>query len=193
MRSRKTAKVLRSGESKAARSRPPREVVPTAAGRENAADSAAFIPNPEETHRRVPDDLAEYLGEGFIQSVTGNDDAEPGGADASSPEELGGPFIETDAVTEYASGASQDLSDDDDGQTVPEAFPTAVRGGVEPGRTADDAALLETASAEDEDDAQEPLEAADDDADANDDEEEDEGEEVVESESASTNRSGKRH
>src|SRR5258708_6118102 len=63
--------------------------------------TAAFIPSPEETHQRVPDDLAEYLGEGFVQSVTTGNDIDPDIRDAVQTEELGGPFVETSGRAEF--------------------------------------------------------------------------------------------
>jgi len=82
----------------------------------------AFVAEPETKEGPVPDDLAEYLGENFLSSATGGDDGDATLHDEIDIDELGGPFIETDAGVELASS-------NDDGQDTaePEAFPTAVR------------------------------------------------------------------
>ena len=81
----------------------------------------AFVAEPETKEGPVPDDLAEYLGERFVSSATGSDDSDANLQDEIDIEELGGPFIETDAGIELA------LSNDGDGAQA-EAFPAAVRG-----------------------------------------------------------------
>jgi hypothetical protein len=114
--------------------------VPRTASDERAT---AFIPDPREIHQRVPDYLAEYLGEGFIQSVTSGNDIDPDVRDAIQMEELGGPFLETDADTEF--GQTQSSPDGDkpwEGPTLPEAFPTALRAEIDPARTVDDPVAL---------------------------------------------------
>lgn len=95
-------------------------------------DERAFIPDPEKTHQRVPDDLAEYLGENFVSSVTTGSDVEADAQDEVLPAEIGGPFVETDADTEFGRSAAPE--DFDNEPTLPEPFPTAVRSGVEPAR-----------------------------------------------------------
>ncbi len=83
----------------------------------------AFVADPETNEGPVPDDLAEYLGESFVASATGGEDSDAALHDEIDIDELGGPFIETDAGVEMAS------SRDSDGRepAEPEAFPTALR------------------------------------------------------------------
>jgi hypothetical protein len=95
-------------------------------------DEPAFIPDPEKTHQRVRDDLAEYLGENFVASVTTGSDVQADAQDEVLPAEIGGPFVETDGQTEFGRTAAPE--DFEDEPTLPEPFPTAVRSGVEPSR-----------------------------------------------------------
>lgn len=95
--------------------------------RDTRSDSAnAFVADPETRQGPAPDDLAEYLGESFLSSATGGDDSDAALHDEIDIDELGGPFIETDAGVEMASSR-----DDDKEPAAPEAFPTAVRSGRE--------------------------------------------------------------
>jgi hypothetical protein len=48
------------------------------------------------------DDLAEELGEEFVESATSGEQAAEDIRDAELPEESGGPFVETTAKTEFA-------------------------------------------------------------------------------------------
>jgi hypothetical protein len=95
-----------------------------AAERSDTAD--AFVPEPDGRHGPVSDDLAEYLGEVFLATATGADDGGGVLQDDVVVEELGGPFVETDADDEF--GASRRARSRDD-LGAPEAFPTAVRSG----------------------------------------------------------------
>ena len=91
------------------------------------SDSAhAFIPVPGEHIGPVDDDLAEYLGENFLASATGGDDSGDALQDDVVAEELGGPFIETDAESEFGTSRTASAADD---AVEAEPFPTAVRGG----------------------------------------------------------------
>jgi hypothetical protein len=67
-------------------------------------DGNAFIPDPEGGPARTSDDLAETLAEGFLQGATQDDDADDAALDGFVSEEIGGPFIETSAAAEFASG-----------------------------------------------------------------------------------------
>jgi len=83
----------------------------------------AFLAEPETGQGPRPDDLSEYLGENFLSSATGGDDGDAALHDELNIDELGGPFIETDAGVEFA-------GDDEEEARTPaerEAFPTAVR------------------------------------------------------------------
>lgn len=91
------------------------------AARSDAAD--AFVAEPERNDGPVADDLAEYLGESYLSSATGGEDSDQALHDDLNIDELGGPFIETDAGVEVAPP--------EDGEAVEavetEAFPTAIR------------------------------------------------------------------
>jgi hypothetical protein len=80
-------------------------------------DGTAFLPDPTTTRRRrINDDLAEGLGEEFLAGATSGasvDDAR----DAPVPEEDGGPFVTTSAVSQYAKGT--DASNPADAEREP--------------------------------------------------------------------------
>ena len=62
---------------------------------------------PEEAFLRrsdEPDDLAEELGEGAVLAMTSGEDAVVDDFNRDVEEDWGGPFIETSASTEFASG-----------------------------------------------------------------------------------------
>ena len=71
----------------------------------------AFIAEPGTQNGPVPDDLAEYLGESFVSSATGAEDADQGLQDGVNIEELGGPFVETDEIDAGATFGSDPQSD----------------------------------------------------------------------------------
>ena len=80
---------------------------------------------PETGQGPPPDDLAEYLGENFLSSVTGGEDSDEVLHEDLDVGELGGPFVETDEGVEFS-------ADDEEEARTPaerEAFPTAVRSG----------------------------------------------------------------
>jgi len=83
----------------------------------------AFLAEPETREGPAPDDLAEYLGESFVASATGGDDSDAALHDEIDIDELGGPFIETDAGVELASSRDDDMRE----PAEPEPFPTALR------------------------------------------------------------------
>jgi len=65
---------------------------------DDGPDSArAFIDG-----NRSDDELAEQLGEGFVQAVTSGEESEEGRRDQVRTEELGGPFVYTSGREEYA-------------------------------------------------------------------------------------------
>jgi hypothetical protein len=70
----------------------------------------------------VDDDLAEELGEEFVMTATSGEQAAEDLRNEDFPEELGGPFVETSARTEFAYGS--DPSNPSDAEPAP--FPTAV-------------------------------------------------------------------
>ena len=76
-------------------------------------DANAFMPDPDGGPARIPDDLAEDLAEAFVDSATRGDDADDAKLDGVVAEEIGGPFLETSAVDEFAN--------DTDGANPPDA------------------------------------------------------------------------
>lgn len=67
--------------------------------------------------RGEKDDLAEMLGEGAVESMTGGDQGAEKLRDEELTEETGGPFVETTADTEFA----YDFAEPIEGE--PEPFP----------------------------------------------------------------------
>jgi hypothetical protein len=79
---------------------------------------------PEELIRgAADDDLAEELGEEFVESATSGEQAAEDMRDEEVPEESGGPFVETTANSEFAYGT--DASNPEDAERAP--FPTTRR------------------------------------------------------------------
>ena len=79
---------------------------------------------PEEFIRgAAADDLAEELGEEFVQSATSGEQAAQDIRDEEVPEESGGPFVETSGRSEFAYGT--DASNPKDAEPAP--FPTTRR------------------------------------------------------------------
>jgi hypothetical protein len=62
----------------------------------------AFIPRP-----KTGEELAENLGEAFIESATSGEEAEPERHDRVLPEESGGPFVPSTPNEEFASGTDE--------------------------------------------------------------------------------------
>ena len=67
--------------------------------REDHGSVSAFNYRP-----RAGDELGDELGAAFVQSATSGEEAEPERKDRVTPEEDGGPFVISSAVTEYAEG-----------------------------------------------------------------------------------------
>jgi hypothetical protein len=79
---------------------------------------------PEELIRgAADDDLAEELGEEFVQGATSGEQAAQDIRDEEVPEESGGPFVETSGRSEFAYGT--DASNPKDAERAP--FPTTRR------------------------------------------------------------------
>ena len=93
-----------------------------ARGRSDTAD--AFLPDPGDGPVAFTDDLAEMRGEGFLRSATSGEDLEEEASDEVVPEELGGPFLETNASDEFALGTDESNPED----AEPEPLPRAVHG-----------------------------------------------------------------
>jgi hypothetical protein len=94
--------------------------------RERPDDANAFLPDPDGGPARSPEDLSETLAEEFVHAATSGEDRDEEMLDATVPEEIGGPFIETSAEEELA-GSVDDLNPSD---AEPEPFPRAVAGVV---------------------------------------------------------------
>ena len=104
--------MARTKKPRAAEARPPRPAFdPRRHDRSDDAD--AFIPDPGEGPARVGDDLAENLAEEFVAAATTGEDQDEELLDATFPEEIGGPFVET--------GAGEELIDDVDENNPPDA------------------------------------------------------------------------
>ncbi len=80
------------------------------------------------------DDLAEELGEEFVITATSGEQAAEDLRNQDVPEEVGGPFVETSARTEFAYGS--DPSNPQDAE--PSAFPMGVKSLEEKGAQSDD-------------------------------------------------------
>lgn len=71
-------------------------------GREREEEQRAFVDGP-----MAPDDLAEELGEAFVESATSGEEREAERREESTPEETGGPFVTTTAAEEFAGGTDE--------------------------------------------------------------------------------------
>jgi hypothetical protein len=91
--------------------------------RERTDDANAFVPDPEGGPARAPDDLAESLGEEFVEAATSGEDRDEERLDATVPEEIGGPFVETTAGEEM--GAAADDSNPPEAEREPLPRPGA--------------------------------------------------------------------
>jgi hypothetical protein len=81
---------------------------PTPHRHQRSDDGNAFIPDPEDGPARTQDDLAENLAEEFLQGATsGGEAVAEEQNDEVTPEELGGPFVETSAREEFADGVDE--------------------------------------------------------------------------------------
>jgi hypothetical protein len=85
-------------------------------------DGNAFLPDPGGGPAVAGDDLADEIAEDFLTSATSGEEAGESIRDALVPEDYGGPFVESNARTEFADGT--DLSNPEDAE--PAAFPTAT-------------------------------------------------------------------
>jgi hypothetical protein len=93
---------------------------------ERAHDGDAFIRESEQqTGSR--EDLSELLGEGFLRSATSGDDVVEEERDAVVPEELGGPFLESDGGEEFGRTVAGIPGDEEEERAAESAaFPEAV-------------------------------------------------------------------
>lgn len=113
--------------SKSASGRSRRGGGPAAPQRHQRSDDAnAFIPDPEGGPAHTRDDLAESLAEDFLQAATSGEDATEEAGDEVVPEELGGPFVETSASEEFASGTDESNPPDAETEPLPLSGPGIV-------------------------------------------------------------------
>lgn len=87
-------------------------------------DANAFIPE-DGSSLESRDDLAELLAEDFLQSATSGESVDADVRDQVLPEEMGGPFVETNAEIEFGSTVDEDDEEDEEDEEK-EAFPQAV-------------------------------------------------------------------
>jgi hypothetical protein len=91
------------------------------------ADLDDLQPLREEHETLLPgaekDDLAEELGEEYVEAATSGEQSSEDTRDAELPEESGGPFVQTSAATEFA--YDTDASNPKDAKRAP--FPTTGR------------------------------------------------------------------
>lgn len=93
---------------------------------ERSDDGNAFIPDPEGGPAHTRDDLAESLAEDFLQAATSGEDVAEESGDEVVPEELGGPFVETSASEEFATGTDESNPPDAETEPLPLSGPGIV-------------------------------------------------------------------
>lgn len=84
-------------------------------------DANAFMPDPDGGPARISDDLAEDLAEAFVDSATRGDDADDAKLDGVVSEEIGGPFLETSAIDEFATDTDEANPPDAEREPLPRA------------------------------------------------------------------------
>jgi hypothetical protein len=128
---------------------------PHRAGRSDDAD--AFLPDPsDDGPAHSSDDLAEVLAEDFLESATRGNDVYEDELERPLPDEVGGPFVVTDANEEMA----DDIDESNPADAEPAARPRAVAGLVQRPRAE---ALAEEEQEDEEDDEDEDEDEEDDD------------------------------
>jgi hypothetical protein len=94
--------------------------------RQDGAD--AFMRDPEGGPAVIDDDLAETLAEEYLQAATSGEDMTEEVLDQVVSEEIGGPFVETSAADEFATGTDDSNPED----AMAEPLPRAVGGLTRP-------------------------------------------------------------
>ncbi|WP_394837238.1 hypothetical protein LVJ94_10060 [Pendulispora rubella] len=93
--------------------------------RERTDGGEAFIPDPygrgQSGHTRAAEPMAESLAEDFLASATSGEEVTQELRDALNADEVGGPFVETQAQEEFAVTVDEMNPVD----AIPEPFPTA--------------------------------------------------------------------
>jgi hypothetical protein len=136
------------------RKRGPRRPAAPPATPERTDSADAFIPDPDGGPARTSDDLAELLGEDFVQAATRGNDVLEDDLDQPLSDEIGGPFVMTKPREEFAEGTDESNPAD----AEPEALPKPVAGLVQRPR----AEALDALGDEDEDEDEDPKRARDD-------------------------------
>lgn len=97
------------------------EIKETRHGRRREDNADAFIPDPEDGYNpsHIKDEIAETLAENYVQSATSAEESAVEGLDRVAPEEVGGPFVETDASEEFATGTDEMNPEDATREPVP--------------------------------------------------------------------------
>jgi hypothetical protein len=103
------SRAQKNGEIKTIGGRPP----------PRSDDAHAFIPDPSEGGKPPSDDLAELLGEDYLQAATSGNEALEDDLDSTLPEEIGGPFVPTTSREELA----HDIDDSNPRDAKREPFP----------------------------------------------------------------------
>jgi hypothetical protein len=86
------------------------------------------MPDPGDGPARIPDDLAESLAEDFLEAATRGEEVAEDVREQIVPEELGGPFLETSALEEFAN----DVDGANPSDAMPEPLPRPIAGLVQP-------------------------------------------------------------
>ncbi len=92
--------------------------------RRHLRDQETGFLDPRAVRRGTAIDEAELLGEHFIANALAGEAMLPDTLDSMSPEEEGGPYLESPAKREFA----RDVDESNPRGSIPEAFPTAVHG-----------------------------------------------------------------
>jgi hypothetical protein len=92
---------------------------PFAHRHERSDDGNAFFPDPEGGPARTSDELAESMAEEFLQAATSGEDTAEDVLDQVVAEELGGPFVETSALEEFAGGTDESNPPDAEREPLP--------------------------------------------------------------------------
>jgi|SRR3954471_15074721 hypothetical protein len=102
--------------------------------RTRSDDGTAFMPDPGDGPARIPDDLAESLAEDFLEAATRGEDVAEDVHEQIVPEELGGPFLETSALEEFAN----DVDGANPSDATSEPLPRPIAGLVQPAEEEED-------------------------------------------------------
>ncbi len=106
----------------------PTMMAPPAVFRGRSDDGNAFMPDPEDGPAVIQDDLAESLAEDFLEAATRGEEVAEDVREQIVPEELGGPFLETSALEEFAN----DIDGANPVGAFAEPLPRPIAGLVQP-------------------------------------------------------------